>query len=329
MDFVHDQFFINPMTIHNAFGVYGDSVGENSVDMLSFIERTKAYIEEYKYNLNLALSRFNLVNANENEISSRFALTVLIELGAIACVRPQTQNKIVLQPFEALRWNYYAEPTEIKLIPYFENGVTMEELGLQRTYKKDEFEIIYLNQSKIGFKDTFMYEARIYSMLNQLLINNIFAKSLQIVLQGKQTDKFDFKHIVHTILNESGILALDVENHPDINEMLTSPELNVEWLADKVYEAKQNARRDLHERIGITHTPYEKKERLTNVEIQTQNEATDLLNISTLNSLNEGFERVNKKFALVNPLSVKLTDIGIANNEQKNITEEKEVNINE
>ena len=329
MDFVHDTYFLNPMTVHNAFGAYGDSVGENNLDLQSFIERTKSYVEEYKYNLNLALSRFKLKNAKENEISDRFVLTVLIELGAIAAIQSKATGNIILQPFEVTRWNYYAEPTEIKIIPYYQNGVTMDDIGTDRIFNKDNFEIVYLNLSKIGFKDTFMYEARIYSMLNQLLINNVFAKSLQCVLQGKQEDKFDFKRIIHSILNQNGFLSIDTENNPNINELLTAPDLNIEWLADKVYEAKQNARRDLHERLGITHTPYEKKERLTNVEIQTQNEATDLLNISTLNSLNEGFERVNKHFNLLNPLLVELTDIGINNSKNEEIEEQKEVNINE
>ena len=324
-DYIHSSGFVNPMTIHQLF----ESAGENNNDIFSFIEREKSYIEEYKYNLNLALSRFELVNAKENNIVDNFVLTVLIEAGAIAAIKPK-QN-VILQPFVVNRWNYYAEPTEIKIIPYFENGVTMEELGASRVYQKGDFEIVYLNKTKIGFKETFAYEARIYSMLNQLLINNIFAKSLQMVLQGKQSDRFDFKHIIHSIFNQNGILTLDTESKPDINELLTAPDLNVEWLADKVNEAKQNARRDLHERIGITHTPYEKKERLTNVEIQTQNEATDLLNIATFNTINEGLTRVNERFKLANPLSVKLTNIGINTDEKDDFTlnENKEVSVDE
>lgn len=316
--YLHNSFFINPMSIH---GTNFDAIGENNQDLQTFIQRSKAYVEEYKFNLSIALSRFNIKNALENDIPQDFVLGVLIEAGSIAAFRPtidqngksiETTDKLYFQPYIPSKWDFYARPTEIEIVPYFENGITLSELGISnKKLTKGQFEIIYLNKSRCGFAETFAQEALTYSMLNQLLLNNITAKSLQLILEGASSDKFDLAQIVRAIFNQNGILTLATDKKPDLNELLHAVNTDVEFLADKINAAKMELRRDLLDRLGVRHAPYEKKERLTNVEIQSQDEIVDLINKATLDTINEGLERVNKRFELVNPLKCEFTAAGV------------------
>ena len=330
MNFVHNNEFVNGLNIFNA------PVGENNIDLLSFIEKTKSYVEEYKYNLSLAVSKFKLNNAAENKISENFFFNVLIETGKICGFIPKLENgsvgvldNVVFQPFVPTAWNFYAEPEVVDIVPYYESGVTLNQLGLQnRQLRRDDFEIVYLNNTRMGFQASLAYEARMCAMLDICMYNNVLAKSIGIALQGKNDDLNDMKQLLNKILNQNGILAFDVENKPDVNELITTIDLNVEWLGDKIYDAKKNLRAELHERMGITHAPYEKRERLTNVEIQTQNQSADMLAESTLDVINAGLQRINEKFDLEYPLSVSFTDAGVNGEKDTEVVEDKEVDVN-
>lgn len=327
LNYIHNTEFLNPYTALAS----GYPLGENNLDLLSYIERTKAYIEEYKYNLSLAVSKFKLNNADKNKIDEPFFFSVLIETGSICGFYPKTLDTIVTQPYCATKWNYYARPTEVNIIPYYANGVTLEELGLaNRKLDKDEFEIIYLNKTKIGFCESLAYEARLCSMLDMCFLNNVYAKSLNLILQGSNEDLTDIKQFLNKILNQNGIIGIDTGTRPEALELIKSIDLNIEWLGDKIALAKKELRAELHERLGITHMPYEKKERLLNAEIETQNEAADLLSQSTLDTINAGLNACNEKFKLEYPLSVSLTDIGIdsKNNDNMNVSEVKEIDFN-
>lgn len=325
-EFFHNGVFANNFTIHNNLLGALESVGENNLDFKSFIERNKAYYQEYKYNLMLAVSRFKPINFIENGLNPRLFLMYIIENGSILAIPPAgLSQKAIFTPYLIERYNFQVEPSEVRAIPYYENGITIEEIGERRIFKKGEFEIVYLNNCQWGLAEDLSYEATIISLLNQDLINNVTFYGLQAILQGTQADKFDFQDFIRSILNQNGVYTWDLEKNPNLSELLNAVDFKREWLADKIYEAKQQARRELHEKIGITHAPYEKKERLTNVEIQTQNEATDLMNVTTLNTINEGLTRVNEHFKFEKPLSVEFVDIGISNDGE---TEEKnELNI--
>lgn len=317
--FLHNSAFANPMT---AGALSGYPVGENNIDLYSYIERTKSYIEEYKYNLSLAMSKMKLIGAAENNIDESFFFGILIETGSICAFNPKNlKENIVVQPYNGVRWNYYALPVEVDIIPYYENGVTLESLGLQnRRLSAGEFELIFLNKTRIGFAESLAYEARLCSMLDMCFMNNVLAKSLAILLRGNSDDLNEIKDFVNKIFNQNGIIALDTVNRPDVNELVTSLDLNVEWLGDKIAEAKKALRAELHERLGITHAPYEKKERLIRAEIQSQNEAADLMSASSLDTINECLKKCNEKFNLETPLQVVYTDAGIS--------EEKEETVN-
>lgn len=315
--FIHENSFSE-----GGLDIFNAPVGENNIDMLSFVEKTKSYIEEYKYNLSLAVSKFKLLGAKENGISENFFFMVLIETGSICGFRPtipdgnaKALKNIVFQPYVATGWNYYAEPTRVDIVPYYQNGVTFENLGLRsRNLSAEDFEIVWLNNTRIGFAGSLAYEARMCAMLEQCFYNNVLAKSIGLILEGKHNDLNDLKQLTNKILNQNGIFAFNVKDRPDANELIRALELNVEWLGDKITEAKKNLRAELHERLGITHAPYEKKERLTNVEIQTQNEASDLISQSTLNTINSRLDIINDKFELETPLKVVFTDAGIDSN---------------
>lgn len=321
---LHDDNFIkNGESCTNIFAnrLFLTEQGENSLDIATFIERSKAYIEEYKHTLNLALSIFECNNFIENGINEDFFLWVLIEDGAIAGFKPKNNNNpVMFQPFNTTSYNFQCYPSTIDIIPYYANGVDLSDILESKSLKKDEFEIVYLNKIHCGFSETFAYYARLYSMINQLFINNVFAKSLQVVLEGTTDDKNDFDEIIRTILNQNGVFSHDIERGATTSELFKFVQNDVQWLGDKIDDAKKNLRADILERLGITHAPYEKKERLINAEIETQDEAIDLISYNMLKSINKGLEQVNKKFKLEKPLSVSFSKIGIdkLKNEQFN-----------
>lgn len=308
-NFIHSTNFLNPTA---KWGLC-DFVGENSIDIMSFIERSKAFVEEYKHILNIALSLFDGINFIENGINEDFFFWVLIERGYIAEFNaPTTDKPVVFQPCNFTQWNYQCEPTEIEIIPYYQNGISSaDSITTEKFSDKDKFNIVYLNKSHIGFSNTFDYYARLYSMLNQLFINNVFSKSLQTILEGGAENAPEFKELVRQIFNQNGIAIIANDRGLNPADMLHNVSTNIEWLGDEIDKAKYNLRRDVLERLGVMHSPYEKKERLTNVEIQRQDFVPDLILQNMVNTINKYLKIGNEQFKLEKPLSVKLCDVGI------------------
>lgn len=332
-NYVHGTEFFNPLSVHNI-----DFSGENSIQFLSYIQRTKTYLEEYKNLLNLALSIFETEGFKENDIDDDFVLCCILETGSIAEFKPikTDENKrnviigdVAMQPYAVLKRNMYTRPAVINIIPYISDGVTFSELGANKQLTADQFNIIYLNRMRVGIGATISYYATLIATIQQCFINNVFANSLQGIITGKQSDLTDIKQIMHAVLNQNGFIALNTGSNPQSNEMpqIIKPEIN--WLGNDILDTVHRLRKEFLERVGIAYSPYEKKERLTNVEIETQLETVDLLAYSTIKTINDCLEIGNEKFGLKTPLKVKHSKIGIdmANARQEQI--EKDVTVDE
>lgn len=273
---------------------------ENNDTNKTYLHKLRSFINSYDFLLDILLSLLKFENCEKHKLNADDINKNLIFKGSIAFAK--TNIGVVAVPYTVLKQNYKGEPTEIKLNPKFNDN---DGINTSKTIKKDDFVIVYLNRAHRGFIGYLNYHAGIEACLSVLLNNNIIANSLQAILQGKAEQLNDIKNVVNAIYNQNGILKLALPESARAEDFIKFDYNNNNLILDKIAEASTNNINTFFSRCGVDYTPYEKKERLTNEEIKTNNMALDLIRGSMLETVKSGLDKVNEKFDM--DLTVSLT----------------------
>lgn len=296
--------------IFNSFSI---PIGENNENIKSVFEKMQSYLFMLAYLQNLTYSIFDFkgfAEANEREgvnLDEDFFKKTILDNGKIAVLH--TDSGIQNLPIVISKVNQYHNATAFSIVNQSDsqNGVIFEAITpkdytLETSNKAGDgvgaFEIVYLNPSHLGLFPIMQHYAGLYAMSDKLLQNNLFARSLQTIIEASADKKVDVKYIVDAIFNQNGILALSSEKARTVSELLQNNPNTPEWVCDKVCELQQNIINKYLAHIGINHIPYEKRERLTNEEIKTNDMSLDLIRKSYLNTIQDGLDRANKRFNL-------------------------------
>lgn len=150
-----------------------------------------------------------------------------------------------------------------------------------------------------------------YSLLNDIAYIDIYAKRISNILDAYLTN-IDFQRtplIVksndNTILSNKNLVKkwfdkikiLYLKDNFDINTISTL-NLNVPFMADKLYTIIKNELSDFYNLMGIESNNIDKKERLVVSESMGNLESIELNRNKYLNSRNESIEKINKMFNL-------------------------------
>lgn len=274
-----------------GFSNFNLPVGENNTELRSFVEKLESYSKSYNHFLNLALSIFKIENLEKYNINQEYFLRVLFENGAITVTRNSNVG-LVAVPFSVNGYNYQGLPSSWNATPLFESS----EILKIPTLNNDNAVIVYLNKSHTGLFDEFTYFSRLSAMLLQLYNNNLYSKSLQLVLEGKRVNNSAFDEILDTIFNQSGFLKISTEAGDTAQDMLKFVSNNCDFLAREIDDALHNLENRFLSRLGIPHVPYEKKGHINVDEVHTQDFACDLIRMNFFETIQSGLKKVNEKF---------------------------------
>lgn len=266
-------------------------VGEENLELRSFIEKLESYQKSYNYFLNLALSIFKIENLEKYNINSEYFFKTLFENGSI-CFTNQSNIGLVAVPFSINGFNYQGLPSSWNAVPLFKS----EEVLKIPQLNNENSVIVWLNKNHNGLFDEFCYFSRLAAMLLQLYNNNLYSKSLQLVLEGKRTNDAAFDEILNVVYNQSGFLKISTEAGDTALDLFKFISNNCEFLADKIDIAMNNLENRFLTRIGIPRIPYEKKSHLLNDEIKTADFSSDLIRMNFFETISKGLKKVNEKF---------------------------------
>lgn len=293
-------------------------IGENNITTRTYFEKMKAYNNSYNYMLDIALSLLKYKGFDNTNIDDEDFNNHLIIDGSIAIAK--SNIGIIACPYSVEKRNYKGKPTAIRLTPCYNDN---DGIDTAKSLYEDDFIIVYLNRAHRGYLDYLQYHASIEACLSTLLNNNVIAKSLQNIIQGKAERLNDIENVMNAIYNQNGVLKLALPDTARVEDYIKLDKNDSEFIAEQIYTASTNNINAFFSRCGVNYTPYEKRERLTNEEIKTNNMALDLIRSSMIETVQKGLNEANKKFGF--ELSVTLS----IDNKETNESVGGENNIND
>lgn len=279
------------MNKYKKWGFNNFPIGEDDTELKSYVERLENYKNSYNYFLNLALSIFKIENIEKTSINEEYFLKILVEQGAIA-VTDSSNIGLLAVPFAVNGYNYQGLPSSYNAVPLFE---TKEVLNIPQLNNENSV-IVYLNKSHTGLFEELTFYSKLTAMLLQLYNNNVYSKSLQLILEGKRINQNDFDEILDIIFNQSGFLKMTTEAGDTAQDLLKFISNNCEFLPAQIDDALHNLENRFLSRLGIPHVPYEKKGHINIEEVHTQDFACDLIRTGMLKTVQSGLDAVNRKF---------------------------------
>lgn len=274
----------------------------NNDEITAYVNKINYYLIKEKELWNIILATYTIDNIPKQLKQfggERFILKSLFGYGC--CIFTDNTNiGFVASPPKSPMYNVFDDIARTGLeICNFNTNIVDDIIkinGNKSYLDKDEFVPVYVNKIQSGYFIDIQHRANTYAKIEQLLDNNIVVKSLMLILEGKENQAMAFDELIDIIHNQNGIAKIDVASGLRSDEFLKVIVNEIETIFDKCVELNKNKDSEFLAKIGINHIPYEKKERLTNDEIATNNQLIDVVRDGIINTVNEGLERVNEKY---------------------------------
>lgn len=285
-----------PLSVSTKIWGLNQPAVENNNDVASFIHKMESFTNAYSYFQNLALSIFTIEGLDEYDLDESFILRNLFINGSI-CFTNDTNVGLVCGKYAVDSWDWQHRPNSWKLIPVNDNAkIGVSELQA-KALNKDNSVIVYLNKAKYGLENDFTYYARLNAMLRQLYENNVFIKSIQGILEGKNANSVnDLNEIINNIYNQNSFIKITTEGGVTAQELLHFVNSGVEFMGATIDQALTSLNNQMYLRLGVNHIAYEKKARLNVEEVKTNDQALDLIRYNMFETLQNGFNKVNELF---------------------------------
>lgn len=284
----------------------------NNGELTAFINKINYYLIKEKELWNIILSTYTIDNIPEllkNRGGERFILKSLFSYGC--CIFTDNTNVgLVSSPPIDIIYNVFNDIARTRLsICDFNASDNVDDLiklsGDKSYLEIGEFVPVYVNKTHTGYIEDIQHRANSYCEIEQLLNNNLIVKSLMLILEGKDNQAMAFDELIDIIYNQYGIAKVDVASGARSEDFLKVITNQVEILFSQCVELNKNKDSEFFAKIGINHIPYEKKERLTNDEIATNNQLIDVVRDGIINTVNDGLKAVNEKYGT--NMSMRLT----------------------
>lgn len=269
--------------------------GSNNIESFGdkvFILNT--YVNYFK---NIVMSMFDIENLptyKSIEIPQDFIKQCLITNGNIAVVK-NSDYGIVLQPFSTVGlYNIYGEPTEIELKSFY--NASTELSGNKYDYK--DFQIVRINHNSNSLLNIIYYFSNKIVELQRAIDVNVYANQSPLVFEGTSEQEHAITKLFKDWDKQLKAVFIKKDKGGRAEDLIKSFSSAPEFKADRMIEVFNYYLSQFYTMLGINHTPYEKKERLLDNEVNSNNQLLNLTLKSMIDTLNRDFEKVNKKFGL-------------------------------
>ena len=240
------------------------------------------FIKYFTQFFNLALNIFKWEDTGE--IESRFIERTLVENG-YCFVYEDRDYGLVCMPCTLVGLNIYNEPTQIQITSPL----------ISKTLKADDGVLIYNNYTKTGLIPIIMnYVDRLTEIETTINTNIYLQKTPYILVADKKTEK-SVREVASQITSNEPIIIVKA----NLTENLQNLALNTNFVADKLYELKQNIENEFLTFIGLNNnSESNKKERMLVDEVNVNNDYINR-NVDILYNAREiACKKINEKFGV-------------------------------
>lgn len=240
------------------------------------------FIKYFTQFFNLALNIFKWEDTGE--IESRFIERTLIENG-YCFVYEDSDYGLVCMPCTLVGLNIYNEPTQIQITSPL----------ISKTLNVDKGVLIYNNYTKTGLIPIIMnYVDRLTEIETTINTNIYLQKTPYILVADKKTEK-SVREVANQITSNEPIIIVKA----NLTENLQNLALNTNFVADKLYELKQNIENEFLTFIGLNNnSESNKKERMLVDEVNVNNDYINR-NVDILYNAREiACKKINEKFGV-------------------------------
>lgn len=250
---------------------------------------------EYSYYFDmfagLAMSQFEWVGLPET-VDSRFLEATLLYNGKAAFFKDDVMGYVALRAVFGGQFNQYFNPTEFTA--YGPNvSIPLTDKNAVPMYDT------YNRMPLIAYID--MYAKRLWD-IDRTIDINIATQKTPIVGICDPSTKLTMENFMQKYTgNELCILVNKSFNPADSFKTFN---MSHEYVADKLFQARSRILTELYTLLGIESIPFEKKERITNDEIEMGNMGTNSFRNIRLLAREQAAKSINKMFPELN-VSVK------------------------
>lgn len=240
------------------------------------------FIKYFTQFFNLALNIFKWEDTGE--IESRFIERTLIENG-YCFIYEDSDYGLVCMPCTLVGLNIYNEPTQIQITSPL----------ISKTLSVDKGVLIYNNYTKTGLIPIIMnYVDRLTEIETTINTNIYLQKTPYILVADKKTEK-SVREVASQITSNEPIIIVKA----NLTENLQNLALNTNFVADKLYELKQNIENEFLTFIGLNNnSESNKKERMLVDEVNVNNDYINR-NVDILYNAREiACKKINEKFGV-------------------------------
>lgn len=296
------MFQINSTKYNSPFcstNIFCINEGENNLTTESLLDKNVDFLTKRNELVNLFLSTYTIDNVPNNDNFGADWMLTQILLNGYICVTDKTSIGFCASPLYNVKKNAFdnicsGRPT---VCDYQYGDIEpIKLLSDKNTLSIEDFELVYMNKTRTGYLNDINQRASDYARLRRLIKNNVNFKSLMAIFQGTDNLALAFDELIDIISNQDGVAKIDVAKGGRVEDWLKITTNNVEWVCDKAIELNTAQDSEFLAKIGINHIAYEKHERLITTEVETHNQLIDVVRNSIVETLNNGLEKVNKKF---------------------------------
>ena len=252
----------------------------------SQLSNVKTYLAYKDRMMMLAENVFTFKNMNPF-IDLAYVNSELLRKGSIAFFTDEVMGLLALPYNPVGNLDIYGRPTRIQVIP--KNG------SYNRILNKDEFVIMYDNNSKLSIYPSIVQSAERISQIKRCLDINVSQLKTPRFWETSEENKKTVERIKDIVdSNQEVVFTYD---NIDINgitcNMNPAPDLT-----DVLNKAKVNEWNEFLETIGISNVTFQKKERMIQDEVNASLGGTIASRFARFESRKKAIEEINKKWNL-------------------------------
>lgn len=210
----------------------------------------------------------------------------LVTKGSVAFFKDEVMEMVVALPYSNVgKLDMYGRPTQI--MARAKNG------QYYRLLNKDEFVIMYDNESKIPIYSNILSTSERLALIKRTLDINIRQQQTPRFWKTSEENQRTIKDMINQV--EADVETIVTYDNIDLDDttLVLSP---APYVADKLNEAKKEEWAEFLELIGISNLSVQKKERVIRDEIMSTMGGTIASRYSRFESRRKAIEEINKKW---------------------------------
>lgn len=232
----------------------------------------------------LAISMFEWKNLPDS-VDSRYVELHLFSTGCMVYFNDEVMGNLCLDCLYNGRLNVYGEPVLRNAYSGYNN--------YQKLLKYTNSVIIWNNLLRIPSEpDIRAYARRLY-MLDRIIDVNVNAQKTPVLVQGNEKQRLSLMNLYKEYDGNAPVIFGDTSLNTD---GLKSISTGAPYVADKIYELKNQIWNEALTYLGISNINIQKKERLITDEVTRNQGGTVASRYSRLESRRRAVEKINKMF---------------------------------